>query len=323
MHVPLIEHEGLTHMLMNRKKVSHILSVPILFIGCSGDIETNDTVLPVDTATVYTPLVCPVSDIEEELGVLTSPALNEVSGVVHSTNNEGLLWVHNDSGDAPRIFGIGFDGTLVVTLNLADTPAGDFEDIAVGELIYVGDVGDNGHVRESVFVYGVAEPDVILDNGPYEVEIEVETYELTYPNEPGNVEAMWVDPTTDDIYLLTKVLNTPAEVYLKAAPHIDGSTTELELVTTLDFSVDPLIGLATGADMSRDGAMIVVRGYIGSWIWLREPWESVVEALAKTPCEVSVPIERQSESIGFHSDRTGLFSISEGAGEPVFYIPFE
>jgi hypothetical protein len=298
----------------------------LTFLSCSKGAEVGDSGQYADTSVnsiPSTPLSCPTSEEEDELGTLTSPDLDEVSGVIHSPSNDGVLWVHNDSGDSPRIFGITEAGELLVTLNFAETERGDFEDIAMGELIYVGDVGDNGLVRDSVFVYGVTEPEVALGEAPYEQEVVVESYELTYPNEPKNVEAMWVDPTNDDIYLLTKVVNIPAEVYRKAAPHLDGSTTELELVASLDFSIAPLIGMATGADMSRNGTMIVVRGYIGSWVWLREPGESVPEALEKAPCQVVVPIERQSESIGFHSDGSGLFSISEGEGEPVYFIPFD
>ncbi len=310
-----------------RSNTSKVLCLNLLlFLACSKGADTGDSGQYVDTpgnTIPSTPLSCPTSEAEEELGTLTSPELNEVSGVIHSPINDGVLWVHNDSGDDPRIFGITETGELLVTLNFSGTERGDFEDIAMGELMYVGDVGDNRLVRESVFVFGVTEPDIVFDETPYVQDVVVESYELTYPNEPKNVEAMWVDPTNDDIYLLTKVVNMPAEVYLKAAPHLDGSTTELELVASLDFSIAPLIGVATGADMSRNGTMIVVRAYIGSWVWLREPGESVAEALEKPPCKVEVPIERQSESIGFHSDGSGLFSISEGEGEPVYFVPFD
>jgi len=314
--------------MLNLNIKAHFLWATYIFgISCSKGDVIVDTTSPIDTsqetAVEVVPLTCPISEIEETMGSLVAPVLNEVSGVVHSELNDGLLWVHNDSGDSPRIFGITEEGELIVTLNFSGVGAGDFEDIAFGELLYVGDVGDNAGVRESVFVYGVHEPDVEVGLGQYQEDIDVETYELTYPDGPENVEAMWVDPYNDDIYLLAKVTNQPAGVYRKSAPHLDGSTTELELVASLDFSIPPLVGLATGADMSRDGTMIVVRGYIGSWVWLRDVGETVTDALAKPPCQVLVPAERQSESIGFNVDGTGLYSISEGAGEAVYFIPFQ
>ena len=50
--------------------------------------------------------ICPVfaADIEQ-IAEVTHPQLDEMSGIVASTYKD-IYWVHNDSGDRPRIFAI-------------------------------------------------------------------------------------------------------------------------------------------------------------------------------------------------------------------------
>ncbi|MEZ6192975.1 MAG: hypothetical protein R3C45_17010 [Phycisphaerales bacterium] len=45
---------------------------------------------------------------------MTHPPLNELSGIVRSRAYPGVWWVHNDSGDEPRLFAINAEGRLVM-----------------------------------------------------------------------------------------------------------------------------------------------------------------------------------------------------------------
>ncbi|HNT88181.1 MAG TPA: WD40 repeat domain-containing protein, partial [Candidatus Hydrogenedentes bacterium] len=38
------------------------------------------------------------------------PALTEISGLLDSRQNPGVFWVHNDSGDAPRLYALSHTG---------------------------------------------------------------------------------------------------------------------------------------------------------------------------------------------------------------------
>ena len=88
-------------------------------------------------------------------GRLSSPILNEVSGVAVSQLHPGILYVHNDSGDSSRFFAINPEGKLITTYYFKAKLNGfagvlDCEDIAVSagpdkgqSYIYLADIGDN------------------------------------------------------------------------------------------------------------------------------------------------------------------------------------
>ena len=107
----------------------------------------------------------------ELVGRLSHEALAEVSGIVKSARGD-FYWVHNDSGDSPRLFAIDGEGTPLkppwMPIDLADWPGHaidnathfDWEDIALADgVLYVADVGNNGNARRDLGVYVVNEPD--------------------------------------------------------------------------------------------------------------------------------------------------------------------
>ena len=49
-----------------------------------------------------------------DAATVTHPPLNELSGIARSRAYPGIWWVHNDSGDEPRLFAIDAGGKLVM-----------------------------------------------------------------------------------------------------------------------------------------------------------------------------------------------------------------
>ena len=148
---------------------------------------------------------CPSWGKPVEQGVVANPAIAEASGIAASRKHPGVFWVHNDSGDKPRIFALDGKGATLATYRLSGADANDWEDIAVGPgpksgetYVYVGDIGDNGTSRKSVQVYRVAEPAAIQGDGKL---TGVDKLKLQYPDEPHNAETLMVDPRQGDLYL--------------------------------------------------------------------------------------------------------------------------
>lgn len=50
----------------------------------------------------------------QDTATVTHPPLNELSGIARSRAYPGIWWVHNDSGDEPRLFAIDAEGRLVM-----------------------------------------------------------------------------------------------------------------------------------------------------------------------------------------------------------------
>ena len=80
-----------------------------------------------------------------DLGIVENLKIDEASGIASSKNNSHLVWVHNDSGDLPKIYGVGMDGSHQGSLRLKGILARDWEDMCIGpgpekniDFLYVG-----------------------------------------------------------------------------------------------------------------------------------------------------------------------------------------
>jgi len=68
----------------------------------------------------------------KRVGDIKSNLIREISGAVASRKNPGILWVHNDSGDLPRLYAISTAGELIGIYTITGAKARDWEDIAIG-----------------------------------------------------------------------------------------------------------------------------------------------------------------------------------------------
>ncbi len=107
--------------------------------------------------------VCAGRSTVADVGTVTDADISEASGVVAgrrtSVGSDATpWWVHNDSGDAARVFAIDGSGAVLATVDLDGIQSGDFEDIAAGPgtarseppLLYVGDIGNNRVISGAV-----------------------------------------------------------------------------------------------------------------------------------------------------------------------------
>ncbi|HVR76496.1 MAG TPA: hypothetical protein VMT52_19360, partial [Planctomycetota bacterium] len=81
--------------------------------------------------------------------LITDPALSEISGIVPASGRDGVFWVHNDSGDRPRIFALEDSGRVLGAVDVEGASAVDWEDIAAGpgprpgRHLFLADTGNN------------------------------------------------------------------------------------------------------------------------------------------------------------------------------------
>ncbi|MCW2543184.1 MAG: hypothetical protein JWM40_736, partial [Frankiales bacterium] len=180
---------------------------------------------------------------------LTDNRITEASGIVASDLQDGVLFVHNDSGDTARFFALGTDCRTRATYVLPHVPAVDWEDIArgPGHVLWLGDIGDNRSVRTHLYVNRVTEPVV----GSGTVDLPSTRYALTYPDGPHNAETLLADPRDGRLYVLTKTYASTGTLYAAPLPlsaTSDNRLVRLETVTFPFGSIAP-----TGGDISPDG----------------------------------------------------------------------
>lgn len=262
---------------------------------------------------------CPDFDDPIPVGILSDGLITEVSGIVASSLDPGAFWIHEDSGADPVIYAISFSGDLLATYELPGVTPIDCEDIALGpgpepgvSYIYLADIGDNGMRRSTIAIYRFPEPrlDGMAPDEPVKVD-GVEGFELVYPDRPHDAETLLVDPSSGEVYVITKW--DPRSRFYRAGLDDPSTVTPLEYVGDLPFTG------ATGGDVSPDGRLIVIRTYFSAYSWQRDPGTSIAEALRSDGCPVPVAREPQGEAICFSSDVEGYITISEGVN-PVIYL---
>jgi len=253
-------------------------------------------------------------------GQVQSNALTETSGVAASRMSPGVLWAHNDSGDTARVFAMTTSGQHLGAFTLNGASATDWEDVAIGpgpvsgkSYLYVGDIGDNNHVRASVVVYRVPEPSVNLQQPPGDGQVlgNVETFTLTYPDGAHDAEALAVDPASGDIVIVTKELSGQAGIYVRSAA---SSSTTLTRKAPIDLGFGTLV---TGASVPPDGKAVVLRTYGSVLLFPRPDGATLDEALRSSACAGASTSEAQGEAVAVTPDGRGYVTISEGSQPPI------
>lgn len=201
---------------------------------------------------------------------------DELSGLVTSQQYPGVLWSHNDSGNAPRLFALTTRGDLVVPpgggepskfrgIDVKGAKLVDWESIARRDhTLYICDTGNNFSARRDLGVYVVKEPDPYQD-----LTAEVERFiAVRYPDQTSypptdawryDSEGAFCDG--DYLYILSK--ERPAfRVFIQQGSTSlyrlnlkdDAPTQVLEQVDR----VEGLGGWVTAADMSCDGRWVAL-----------------------------------------------------------------
>jgi hypothetical protein len=256
-----------------------------------------------------------------QVGTVQTTQIKEASGIVASRMNPGVLWVHNDSGNSPKVYALNIEGRLLGTYRLKGTRCRDWEDIAIGpgpdpqrSYLYIGEIGDNQARYPSITIYRVPEPAVDPGRVLAETEIgPVEAVELTYPDGPKDAETLLVDPLSSDIYVIAK-REFFCRVYRAAHPQSATKRTVMKLVATLPW------GFAVGGDVSPDGQWVIVRGPSSASLWRRPKDQELWRAFATEAFRLELMHEPQGEGICFDRDGHGYFTIGEQTHPPIYYF---
>jgi hypothetical protein len=239
---------------------------------------------------------------------LKNPDLGEISGMVASRSNPGLFWVHNDSGDEPRIFLIDKELNIKMTCALESATNRDWEDIAIGpgavegkNYLYIGDIGDNDGGNLYKYIYVVEEP--VFDGSTPSIDLtDFRKITVELEGKKKDTETLLIDPITKDLYLVSK-REEPVWLY-----KIDHSATDTTIARRL-FSL-PLTQIV-GGDISVDGHRVLLKNYEHVYYWFRDPNISLEDLLRKPPFEVPYEMEPQGEAIAWVTDYSGFYTLSE------------
>jgi hypothetical protein len=243
-----------------------------------------------------------------QVGQIQSKEVAESSGVVASRQFDGVYYTHNDSGNAPSVYAIKADGTVLREYRIPSKHT-DWEDIAVDDQnrLYIGNIGNNDAQKTQVEVFRFQEPDPTgqpavnekkkrIQKKPKkdkdrdnEVRVGVEkSWRLSYPDKPFNAESLFIHGGHG--YVVSKM-----PVGMRAAVYrfpLDGaSEVTLEKVAEL-----PIKAPVTGADLTRDGNRMAVLSEAG--LYLFDVGGDVAKAGSVTPRVIPLP-NRKLEGVCF------------------------
>lgn len=280
-----------------------------------GDSTTESTAAESTSATAED--LCADDLKTVTAGKVAQPALTEVSGIAESRRNPGVLWAHNDSGGDAEVFALADDGAALGRFRLEGAEAYDWEDMALGaDHLYMGDIGDNQSSRDEIIVYRVAEPTIDpASPGADQTLTGVDALTLTYADGPHDAETLLADPTTGDLFVVSKQWDGKISgLYRVPADAQPGTPVVMERVADVAGSASQF---ATGGDIAADGSLVILRTYGKILVWDRAEGQTVAEAVAAEPCEAAVPWEIQGEAIAFTPDGKGYTTIAEGEAPDV------
>lgn len=123
-------------------------------------------------------LSCSNSAKTNEVGVLRSKELREISGMAIHPSDQKLFYAHNDSGDGSRFYAAKLDGNVVGRFTSKTIPNIDFEDIDIGECstqkgkqcLYLADIGNNMYWRDKIVIHEFLLPDPVTGKKPKDLK---------------------------------------------------------------------------------------------------------------------------------------------------------
>lgn len=248
------------------------------------------------------------------LAPVTPGQIDEASGMADSRSQPGNLWIEQDSGSPNELALLGYDGTVKGKITIPNATNRDWEEMAIGpgpqdgvNYLYIGDIGDNNAQTALYQIYRLPEPATL--QSPI---TQVERINFRYPDGSRDAEAMFVDPKTKDIYIITK-REDKVHLYRLAYPQNINEVTVAEALGELSFG-GGLANYVTGAAISPDGSEILVRTYAQLYYWKRNADQSVADALQLgSRRQLVTRLEPQGEAVCFDKDAKGFFTISERA----------
>lgn len=291
-------------------------------------------------------------ELLDDVATMVHPPLNEVSGMVRSRTYPDVWWVHNDSGDVPRIFAVNAQGQTIMPgwlkeryytedlqngkepwpgIEMLNSANVDWEDIAIdGGRLYIADVGNNGNARRDLGIYVVNEPNPeAIDRARPTSFIPV-----VYPDQEGSPPEDWrfdceaVFVSEGRLYLLTKFRadgRWDKITYGTRLYRLDTTHTDVENELTLVSRLEDLPIIPTAADLSPDGQRLAVLSYDGVWVFEAEAGSDDWLAGKIWRLDLAPHRLKQAEAICWDDDTTlrianeqrEIFTLDTGRLKPV------
>lgn len=255
--------------------------------------------------------------------------IGEMSGIVQNPL-DGSFWVHNDSGDEPRLFALDSAGQVLIPENLVDEYHGeaaqpgkepwpgvrienavnqDWEDVTSdGVNLYIADMGNNNNARRNLGIYVV----------PWESLSDTQTATATrfiqmhYPEQTGfpplerhfDSESLFF--ADGSLYAITKHREPVPNQQMQPGANLYRLDTQSESESNALILIDhhPYLTAATAAELSPDGNTLAVLSYTAVWLFERPETGDAWLSAPSRRLSLDVNAARQVEATTWLDDET-------------------
>ncbi len=273
-------------------------------------------------------------------GLVTDPALDEISGLAASRRDDGVLWALDDSGNPARLYALSRRGSRLGTFDVEGVEKRDWEDLASFELdgkpyLLVADTGDNGGIRRLMQLHVFEEPADAAGSGRLRPAWSIE---FRWPDGARDCEAVAVDVERNEILLFSKKRQPPQVFVLPLRPRPPGTGPRVEtaaLAGTLagvpqadarerreNPAMARLRSQVTAADIAPQRDAVAVLTYDNLLIYRRQAAQSWPQALASPPQVVRLRFLPQAEAVAWSQVGGGIFATGEFNPAPIMYLPY-
>ncbi|WP_344789154.1 hypothetical protein [Postechiella marina] len=242
-------------------------------------------------------------------------SLNEVSGT-EKTPKSDLIWMLNDSGNKPKLYGINKKGDIITKLNI-NAKNNDWEDLAADTdgNIYIGDFGNNEGKRKDLSILKVSASHLDQEN-----EVDIERITFKYENQekfPPKNKNMYFDCEAffyfnNNLYLFTKsrVKGDHGKTNMYKVPAKAGNHVA-KLVESFTTCEDASCWV-TAADISDDGKQVALLTQNGVWLFSNFSTDNFFSGTLKT-----YPFKNytQKEGVCFKDNNTLYITDEKAHGE--------
>ncbi|HUP90928.1 MAG TPA: hypothetical protein VM074_01675 [Solimonas sp.] len=266
-----------------------------------------------------------------QTGTVHDPELAEISGIAASRARPGLLWAHNDSGNAPAIFALDRTGQVQQRVAVRGARNVDWEDIAWFEedgqpYLAIADIGDNLQWRSHLTLYIVPEP------LPGAVAVKpVRRIEFQFEDGARDVEALAVD-VRGGRFLMFEKQRPPGLYELPLHPADEGIQIARRIAvlparwtpappTIESYGAIKFRNAPTAMDISRDGRRLLLLTYSHLLLFRRAGDEDWAHAIARAPLVMQrVPRIPGFEAGCFDADERSAWITREGLPAELFWF---
>ena len=244
----------------------------------------------------FLPIAATAQTLEHEvLCTITDDRLTEISGMTTSGRFPGMVWVHNDSSDAARLYGVDLSTCeTVAEVELTGVEARDIEAIARStdkrgrSILWIADIGDNRDSWTDVGLYRIREPQELGRTAR-----KAREFRFTYDDRPHNAETLLVDGNR--MWIATWQLASGGLFELR-----ERSRSE----TTVASRVGDVGSLINDGSMAPDASGYVLRDYLDAHFFHGPP-------PGRRVATVALPAQVQGEAVTWTADGSALLIAGE------------